>query len=125
MKRIFIICPVRDVTEEEKQFIEDYVLNLEQKGNKVHWPQRDTNQVDPLGGIRICIDNNKAIWQADEVHVYWNNKSQGSFFDLGMAFAYYQLPDTNIKSIRLINKIEVTKNKSFNNVLLWLNNEHK
>jgi hypothetical protein len=116
--RIFIICPVRDVTEEEKQFIENYVHDLEQQGHRVHWPQRDTNQIDETGGIQICIDNKWAITYADEVHVFWNGKSQGSFFDLGMTFSLQ-------KPIKLINKVEWTQGKSFNNVLIHLNTAYE
>lgn len=111
---IFIICPVRNATEEEQQYIKNYVSNLEQQGNKVHWPQRDTNQIDPTGGLRICTDNRNTIYNADEVHIYWNGKSQGSFFDLGMTFAFG-------KPVKLINKVESTEGKSFNNLLLALN----
>ena len=57
----------------------------------------------------------QVIGEDDEVHVYWNGKSQGSFFDLGMAFAFE-------KPIKLINKIEATESKGFNNVLLKLSN---
>ena len=85
-KKIFIICPVRDVTDEEKRFIADYIVRLESKNCKVHYPSRDTNQNDPIG-VKICAQNRAAIKESDEVHVYWNRKSAGSLFDLGMAFS--------------------------------------
>ncbi|MDO8504433.1 MAG: hypothetical protein Q7S36_01110 [Candidatus Liptonbacteria bacterium] len=116
-KKVFIICPVREITDQEKGFIANYVSRLEKDGYSVHWPPRDTAQDDPVG-LRICRDNRLAIANADEVHVWWNGKSQGSFFDLGMAFA------TN-KKIVLINFLGVprTEGKSFNNLLLALSDE--
>lgn len=84
--KIFLICPVRGVTDEEKVATEKYVLDLETAGNKVHWPPRNTDQDDPVG-LRICQDNRQAIEDADEVHIWWNDKSQGSLFDFGIAFA--------------------------------------
>lgn len=110
--KIFLICPVREVTDEEKVATEKYVIDLETAGNKVHWPPRNTDQDDPVG-LRICQDNRQAIEDADEVHIWWNDKSQGSFFDFGMAFALK-------KKIVLVNSnsVEHTPQKSFSNVLL-------
>lgn len=115
-KRIFLICSVRDATDEEKKVQQEYVQKLEDTGHKVYWPPRDTNQDDPIG-LRICQDNRKVIYFADEVHILWSEKSQGSLFDFGMAFAM-------AKKIVLAN-VDVVKptdgKKSFNNVLLALN----
>lgn len=113
--KIFLICPVRGITEEEKVVIEKYVLDLEKTGHTVHWPPRDTNQNDSIG-LRICQDNRQAIEESDEIHIWWNEKSQGSLFDFGMAFALG-------KKIVLINpeSVQKTPAKSFNNVLLELN----
>jgi len=61
--KIFLICPVRGITEEEKNVIEQYVLNLEEAGHTVHWPPRDTDQNDSVG-LRICQDNRKALEEA-------------------------------------------------------------
>lgn len=112
--KISLICPVRGITNEEKEVVEKYVLDLEQKGHKVHWPPRDTNQDDPVG-LRICQDNRQAIKEADEIHIWWNKKSEGSLFDFGMVFGLE-------KRIVLINPESVIKTptKSFNNVLLTL-----
>ncbi len=110
--KVFIICPVREVTESEKTVIESYVGLLEERGNIVHWPQRDTNQNDSVG-LNICTQNKNAIIDSDEIHVYWNGKSTGSLFDFGMAFSLN-------KKIRLINDIESKPHKSFENVLIAL-----
>ncbi len=113
-KRVFLICPVRDVTEEEKKFIDNYVAGLEADGYKVHNPHRDTNQNDPIG-YKICGENRKAIIEADEVHIYFKPKSKGTLFDLGMAFM-------SQKPVKLINReqIKPSPEKSFENVLLEL-----
>lgn len=110
--KIFLICPVREMTDDERSVIEGYVERMEKAGHSVHWPPRNTDQNDPIG-LRICEDNRKAIEEADEVHVWWNGKSQGSFFDLGMAFALR-------KKFFLVNFgfVLSTPHKSFNNVLL-------
>jgi len=82
-KKIFIICTVR-MGENPKAI--EYVNKLEAEGHKVHYPPRDTNQIDDTGGFRICRDNRDAINEADEVHIFYDARSQGTHFDLGMAF---------------------------------------
>lgn len=116
--KIFLICPVRGIADEGQSAIARYVLNLVRAGHMVHWPLRDTDQ-DDLVGLRICQDNRRAIEDADEIHVWWNGKSQGSIFDLGMAFALR-------KKIVLVNSDSVrpTPRKSFNNVLLEIGVDH-
>ena len=84
--KIFIICPVRNVSDEFKKQIEDYVEEMESRNHMIHYPPRDTDQKDETG-IRICTDNKKAIEQADEIHIFYDGKSKGALFDLGMAFA--------------------------------------
>jgi len=113
--KIFLICPVREITETEKTEIENYIEKLENGGHSVHLPFRDTDQ-DDLVGLRICTDNKNVIESADEIHIWWNDKSQGSLFDFGMAFMAN-------KRIVLANAdfVTPTPNKSFKNVLLALN----
>jgi hypothetical protein len=84
--KIYLICPVRKATPEYSQAARLYVEKLEATGHQVYWPARDTDQVDSTG-LRICKDNRHAIEAADEVHVIWDGQSQGSIFDLGIAFA--------------------------------------
>ena len=98
--------------------MENYVKKLEEKGYKVHYPPRDTNQKDP-NGYYICLQNREAIVNADEVHIYWNGKSSGSKFDFGMVFMVNYFTK---KPIVIINKEDVKKTpyKSFENVLLTL-----
>ncbi len=85
MKKIFIICSVRGVSNEHERKLENYASNLEDKGYKVHLPHRDTNQ--EAKGIEICKENSAAIFNADEIHIFYNSKSQGTHFDMGVAFA--------------------------------------
>ncbi len=109
--RIFLICPVRNVTSEETEAINRYVTGLEERcRHRVYWPARDTDQSDPIG-LQICKVNRNAIIAADEVHVWWNPASTGSLFDLGIAFALG-------KDIVLANEVTPTEGKSFNNFLL-------
>ena len=107
--KVFVICPVANLTGEKKLAIEQHIAELESKGVKVHWPPRDTPQDDPVG-YNICCANRDAIKSADEVHIFWNSTSRGSLFDFGMAFALR-------KTIRLINDPTSTPKKSFENVL--------
>ncbi len=117
-KKIFVICPVRGVSSEEQRFLDNYVAGLEAKGNQVYYSSRDTNQKDETG-LRICAQNREGIRNSNEVHVYWNGKSEGIRFDLGMAF----MAD---KPIRLIRReiVQRTPYKSFENVLLELNSKY-
>jgi len=46
--KIFLICSVRDATDEEKIEQEEYIKRLERAGHGVHWPPRDTDQNDPV-----------------------------------------------------------------------------
>jgi hypothetical protein len=131
-RRVFIICPVAELTDNESAEIQEHIRKLESEGDYVHYPPRDTDQVDLTGGYRICIDNGKEISKADEVHIYWTKKSRGSLFDFGIAF--YQHIKRNLP-IRLINRSDVEKiveeavsqrkQKSFEHVLLALDSRYQ
>lgn len=84
MRKVFIICSVRGASDEYRAKLEKYVANLEQD-SEVHLPHRDTNQNET--GINICKQNAEAIKCADEVHIFYSSKSQGTHFDMGVAFA--------------------------------------
>ena len=121
MKKVFLICPVRNASEETSRAIADYVLRLEQSGHEVHWPPRDTPQDDPVG-MRICNDNGTAIFGADEVHVWYDPASQGTVFDLGMTFMLTEVLGMP-KKVVIANPEAVdgkSGKKSFPNVLLAL-----
>ena len=108
--RTFLICPVRG--HEMNETI-NYVEKLEADGWEVHWPPRDTDQDDPTG-YRICRDNYSAIYRSDIVHIVYDPTSQGSLFDLGVAFALK-------KPLVLLNEVEPTKGKSFASMIMeWV-----
>ena len=89
LKKVFIICSVRGASDKYKEKLEKYVTKLEGEGCLVHLPHRDTDQTAP--GIEICTKNATAIYNADEVHIFYTSKSQGTHFDMGVAFAYGKL----------------------------------
>jgi len=121
--KIFLISPVRNITEDEKEKIFNYVKTLERGGNIVHWPFRDINQNDIIGN-RILDDNCIAMINSDEIHIWWNEKSQGSVFDLGMAWI---LEKYTKRKIIIANAEEIipTTTKSFNNVVLSIHQQNQ
>jgi len=112
---IFIICTVRGATDEYKKELEDYVAELEAQGHKVHLPHRDTNQDGR--GIDICKENATAIFNAHQVHIFYNELSQGTHFDMGVAFAL-------AKRIKVIKNAEIIPaGKSYPRMLMeWETN---
>jgi hypothetical protein len=83
--KIYIICPVRLITDEQRKEIDDYMDKKEREGFSVH-SYRNVNQVDPTGGVNICNHHRQAMRECDEVHVFFDSTSVGSHFDFGMAF---------------------------------------
>lgn len=85
--KVYIICPVRQATQKQVEACKIYVAFLEQEfGCQVHYPPRDVDQTNDDNGVRICFEHARYLIDADEVHVYWDETSQGSHFDLGMVF---------------------------------------
>ena len=112
--RVYLICPVRYRSEEERRIADRYVAELEHRGATVHYPPRDVDQTDDGIGLRINQAHRDAMARCDEVHVIWNNESKGSHFDLGMAFmlqAWKKCP------IVLASPVEPTAIKSYGNML--------
>ncbi|HSV94553.1 MAG TPA: hypothetical protein VLH94_01045 [Spirochaetia bacterium] len=109
---VFLICPVREASWDQKFKMEAYIAGLESLGKKVYYPARDTNQVDD-NGYRICEDNRRAIFYSREVHIFFDPGSKGSLFDLGIAFALD-------KSLTIVNleDLEPTPGKSFTNMIM-------
>lgn len=85
-KKVFIICTVRGASAEYKETLERYAQSLENMGISVHLPHCDTNQ--NAKSIDICQENANAIKESDEVHIFYSSTSQGTQFDMGVAFAY-------------------------------------
>ena len=111
---VFIISPVRNITDEQKLAIENHIQGLKEEGFTVYFPLTDTNQEDPTLGYNICYDNREAMENSKEVHIYFDKKSEGSLFDLGMAFALN-------KSITIINveDLESSEVKSVSNLIAF------
>lgn len=123
-KTDYIICPVRNATDEENEVIYRYVAKLESSGKTVHFPPRDVEQDKDDIGIEILSKHRKAMKNCWRVHIFFNETSKGSLHDLGMAFM-------EEKPVYLINREEVRKmidemkakgydGKSFPKVLLYL-----
>lgn len=116
MSRYFLICPVRNASSDATDRIAAWVASMELDGHEVYWPARDTDQDDQVGA-RICRDNAAAIRSADAVFVWYTPTSQGTLFDLGIAFGLQ-------KRIVLANRTDVeacsTSTKSFANMLLHI-----
>jgi hypothetical protein len=85
--KVFLICPVRNATEEQKRYIEDFVKEKNQNGIEVHAPHMHTVQQDMFGGYTICYQNANAIANSSEIDMYYDQNSTGSVFDLGVAYA--------------------------------------
>ena len=84
--KIYVICAVRNATEEQVAHIRASVQVLKEMGHDVHFPPDDVDQDDPTGQA-ICEHHKKAMKECEQVHVYWDVTSKGSHFDLGMAYA--------------------------------------
>ena len=103
-KKIFLICPVRNATEEQRKWIEEFVERKTQEGYIIHAPHLHTNQVDPLGGYGICKQNSEAVASSEEIDIYYDQSSTGSVFDLGVAYALH-------KPIKVLNEKEIKYNE--------------
>lgn len=99
---VFLICPVRNQTPKQTKKIQKYIENLEDSGKRVYYPARDTDQIDTIG-FRICFDNREAIAKSKEVHLWFDRGSEGSKFDLGMAWSLQ-------KTLVIANEEEVKQN---------------
>lgn len=117
-RNVYLICPVRKVTEEVKKFLDDYVARLEANGHNVHYPPRDVDQTDS-SGVNIMTAHKDAMKISHEVHAYWTG-SEGSVCDLGMTLRseipIHVIPECNPQR---------TEHKSFTNVILDLAEEYK
>ena len=85
-----------------------YVSKLENTGATVYAPHRDTNQ--QASGYEICQQNMRGMLSADEVHIFYKSDSQGTHFDMGMAFALG-------KKVVIVESEPLTEGKSFQNML--------
>ena len=82
--KVYILCPVRKMTDDEKEIVEKYIDEMS-KEFEVH-SYKNVEQ-NCKTGSSIVLAHQKALEECDEVHVFWNCESTGSHFDLGMAYA--------------------------------------
>ena len=101
--KIFLICPVRNATEEQRKWIEDFVSDKYKEGYTIHAPHLHTRQTDLFGGYAICTQNAEAVASSQEIDIYYDQSSTGSVFDLGVAYALH-------KPLVLLNKEEIVFN---------------
>lgn len=85
--KIFLICPVRNATNEQREWIENYVKEKNECGYIIHAPHLHTRQNDLFGGYAICKQNALAVASSNEIDIYYDQKSTGSVFDLGVSYA--------------------------------------
>jgi len=122
-KKVYLMCPVRKVLPEEKIKIDKYVEKLEKVEYKVHYPPRDVDQTQ--SGMEILSAHRQAILDCDEIHIWWDNNSKGSHFDLGMAFMLCLVyTDHHIKFV-IANDVQKTSHKSFENFIIELSMTEK
>lgn len=118
-RRVFIICPVRNVPSAINEKIAAYVAKLESDGCKVYWPYRDNphQNTDKVGTAIIDYNRSRMLW-ADETHIWYDKGSAGSRLDLGMFWVLVEIYGP--KKFIIINREEVqsTPEKSFENVIL-------
>ena|SRR3989344_2916588 len=119
---VYLIHPVENLTEEERRFLDSYVESIERRGYKVHYPIRDVDQNDSSGGVRIMKEHRVAMGTTREVHVYWNPKSRGSVFDLGMGF-YAEKPIVLVNPDEIREVASQRAGKCFEKILLQISVE--
>ena len=113
-KDVYLICPVRDAEQETLEKMNHYVDDLESKGISVHYPPRDVDQTEDGVGLAISTAHREAMLKCKEIHVFWDNQSYGSHFDLGMAF---MLNETKGIPIVLADPVISTPKRSYGNIL--------
>ena len=69
---------------EYRSRMNDHAGKLEEQGHTVLIPEFDDGNLDSLG---IVTNNRELIRMADEIHMFWNGRSQGTWCDFCMAFA--------------------------------------
>jgi len=71
-----------------KEMIDDHVKKLRDEGKEARIPAFDDHP--GLNELEVCEYNRRLIQRADEVHIVWDQRSMGTIFDFGMAFALHK-----------------------------------
>lgn len=69
--------------------MQQHLVGLRKLGHEATLPCLDSHICPGKsdGELDVCVINRKRIEEADEVHLFWDGRSQGVIFDLGMVFA--------------------------------------
>lgn len=121
-RKVYLVCPVRNANASQIMAMDRYVQKLEVEGCEVHYPPRDVDQSNDDGGVRICQQHRDAMLDCNEVHVFWDNNSKGSHFDVGMAYMLAMFQDVIFVMATPTARVEA---KDFTNVVLALHNLSK
>ncbi len=125
MPKIFLICSVRNATDNQKRFQKNYVDGLQRAGHEVFWPPVSNYYDLPQNadadkiGIDTINTNLEAILNSDEVHIIFDPKSEGSIADLEAAMALR-------KPIHSVNKDQLvaTEKRSYTNVVIKIEEDY-
>lgn len=92
-KMVYMISPVRNVTDEQARMVAEHARKLKLEGAKVFNPIEDAFQDDPTG-FNIVMSELNFMYEASRtggrVDILWNaggTPSEGSRVDLGIAIA--------------------------------------
>jgi len=70
-------------TQYEKS-MQEYAVELARRGHEPRLPFFDHNADTAMD---VMMSNRQLIEWADEVHLFWNQRTMGTLIDVGMAFA--------------------------------------
>ena len=107
---VYLVSPVRNVTEEQAEIIADHAERLKLAGVRLFNPVEDAPQQDKTGFNIVMAELNFMLLAAIEngrVDILWNaggKPSEGSRVDLGMAFAL----DLEFKLVAVFNEEKPT-----------------
>ena len=65
--------------------MKDHAKKLEAEGHAVSMPAFDDHS--DFNELELCRYNLRRVKEADEIHIMWDQRSFGTMFDFGMAFA--------------------------------------
>lgn len=90
MAKIVVVCSIRALpTPEHTTEVQTYITGLRAAGHEVfsYW---DTEMGECPTGAGILFPHLEAIRACDAVHLFWDDASRGSHFELGTAVALWK-----------------------------------
>jgi len=127
-KQAFIICPVANASQNQKNRIDDVILDFANKGYKVYYPARDTNQ-SPFeneiytGGYNINCKNAIAISNSQIILIFYDRQSRGLFFDLGVLYSH--MMNNSSINVTVINNEDINPLQYSDKILLSIISKNK